>query len=388
MLKGATRTRVHVTAALAALWLTACGGGGGGDAAPNPPAGQGPGVEAPAPAPAPQQLSWTQTTSAAQPHHTVAMNAAGTVMVAGGNIGELYVSRDSGSTWELQTQGLPGGQRWVSADVDGSGNTILAAGFDGQLYRWTPALGWIQVDEAYNAGQLAYESVAVSSDGLRMLTAVQNGPLRYSVDGGTTWLQAGGVPAAAMWRAVDLSADGMTAIAAHHDGTLYLSTDGGANFAPLEVNVGAGPVNDGWYRAAISGDGSTIVIAGNQQWGGATSGIYVGRRNADGTWTWTQGSTVAGNYGAVSVSANGQVIAAGLYAPTDPTGAPGQILVSTNGGASFSAITPPSATEANYRALALNGAGDRLLVGAGDFAGNGFTGTPGALYLSSGSLGQ
>ena len=128
------KSRVHVTAALAALWLTACGGGGGGDSvvvAP-PPAGNGPSAPAPAPtpapgpapapaptpapspaptpAPAPAPLTFAATSAPAQVYHWVASSADGQVLAAGALPGDLLVSRDGGTTWAAGT-GLPAYKR-------------------------------------------------------------------------------------------------------------------------------------------------------------------------------------------------------------------------------------------------------------------------------------
>lgn len=403
-----TKSRVIVTAAIAAMWLTACGGGGGGDpvaAAPTPtnPGSGAPGEGSGAPAPAPAQaLSWAaQATAAAQPYHTVSMSAGGDVMVAAGNAGRVLVST-GGDNWVDQAT-LPTA-RWVTSDVDATGSTIFAAAFDGQLYRWRSDTGtWVQVDRSFNPdaaggglGLLAYESVAVSGNGQRVLAGIQGSALRFSTDGGDTW----GVPlvpvgTSTQWRAVDVSTDGTSAIAVNHDNEVLVgSVDalGVLTFSRVNVVLPDGTaVTDGWYRAALSGDGNTIVVVGSTRWGpGGSSGIYVGRRNAaDNTWTWNQGSTVAGNYGGVAISADGGVIAASIYQDADPfanPSAPGQVLVSTNRGTSFSAATAPSATEVNYRSIAMDALATRLLVGAGEFSANAFAGANGSVYVSSGAI--
>jgi len=165
-----------------------------------------------------------------------------------------------------------------------------------------------------------------------------------------------------------------------------MSNDYGHTFTPMTITLAATPtpVADGWYRLALSRDGATVALAGNPQWGtgGSTTGIYVGRSAAN-VWTWTQGSTVSGNYGAIAMSANGDIIGASLYAPTQPGSAPGQVLISTNHGATFAQATTPTGGT-NWRGLAMTATGSKLLLGEGDFA----TAAPGHVYLSSGTVGQ
>lgn len=328
------------------------------------------------------------------------MSSGGQVMVAAGNSGRVLVST-GGDNWVDQAT-LPSA-RWVTSDVNADGSTIFAAAFDGQLYRWRSATGtWTQVDRSFNPdradgtlGLMAYESVAVSGTNDRVLAGIQSGPLRFSIDGGDNWtLPVVPVGTSNQWRAVDLSADGSTAIAANHDNELLVGTvDPVTNvltFSRVLVVLPDGTtVTDGWYRAALSGDGNTIVIVGSTRWGpGGSTGIYVGRRSGN-TWTWNQGSNLGGNYGGVAISADGSVIAASIYEDADPFANPaaaGQVLVSTNRGASFSAATAPSATERNYRTIAMDALATRLLVGAGEFSANGFAGANGSVYVSTGTI--
>jgi hypothetical protein len=398
MFLGATKTRVVVTAAIAAMWLTACGGGGGDDvaAAPTPPPAAGGGGNPPAPAPA-QALAWTPT-SVQQINHWTATSADGQVMLAGGLPGTLFLSTDGGANW-APAPGLPVGDpggRWISADISADGQHMVAAAFDGAVWRSSDGgATWAQIDQSFNTtGVLPYESVTISNDGQRIVAALggPGGPLRVTTNGGTSWTTAtsGGAALTGSWRAVDSSADGAIVAAANHEGQLFISTDAGATFTGLAVTVDGAAVADGWYRLAMSRDGSTIALAGNQQWGigvplaTRSTGLYVGQNQA-GTWTWNRGSQVIGNYGAIAMSANGDVIGASLYAPTDATGALGQVLISSNHGQSFAPVTVPTG-EVDFRALAMTAAGDRLVLGTGDFAFNNFAGAQGTVYTSTGSV--
>jgi hypothetical protein len=316
-------------------------------------------------------IAWTQTSLAAQVFHTVAVSANGQVIAAGSLPGDLSVSRDGGATW-TSGNGAPSGDRWISVDMSANGQHIVGVGFDGSMYishdsgaTFTRADTTIATATG-NATQ-AYESVTISDDGQRIVTGIQNGALYVSSNGGTTFTPAVGAPVSP-WRSVDSSANGMTVIAANHNGEVYISNDGGATFAAFPVMVGGTSVNDGWYRLALSRDGTTVAMVGNQQWGagGPTTGIYVGQL-AGGAWTFNQGSSVSGNYGAITMSANGDIIAASLYGPTTATGAPAQVLRSTNHGVSFSAVATPTVAVANWRGLAMNSTGSVTVLANGDF---------------------
>jgi photosystem II stability/assembly factor-like uncharacterized protein len=299
------------------------------------------------------------------------MNPTGTVMVAAAIPGTVHISRDSGSTWTAST--LPNGN-WISVDMTPDGQRMVAVQFQGGMYQSTNGgTTWTRIDTAFNAaGNLEYESVTISQDGQRIVAAVMGGRIYTSSNGGAAFTPAtGSVTANNAWRAVDSSASGMVVVAASQNGDLHLSTDGGLTFAALPVTVGTTQVFDGWYRVAVSDDGQTIVAAGNPEFAGPSTGIYVSRNRG---LTWTRGSTVTGPFTTVDTSANGDVIVATM------SGAQGRILRSINGGGAFTQITAPSG-ETNWRSIAITGNASRLLLAAGTFFG-----ATGRVYLSSGSV--
>lgn len=390
MFKGATKSRVIVTAAIAAMWLTACGGGGGGGGdsvagAPAPaPAGQGTGAPAPAPAPV-QALSWnaaldaTGAALAAQSYHWVTTNDDGSIMAASTIPGQVYLSTNAGANW-APAGDLPSAS-WISLDMVPDGSKMVAVGFGGAMFiSNNGGVNWTRVDALFNPAQdLQYESVAMSSDGNLIMSVELNGPVRRSIDGGVTFGTAvGSVVGNISFRAIDMTPTGSVVVAASQDGSAHISTDGGASFSALNVSVGGVPVTDGWYRTKVSTDGNTIVLAGNSQFTAGGSGIYVSK---DRGLTWTQASTASGTFSGIGMSADGGIIAATL-SDNPGTGAPGTVLLSTNGGTSFATMATLPA-ETNWRSIAISGDGARAVLAAGTFFG-----ATGGLYTSSGSLGQ
>lgn len=378
-----------------AITVAACGGGGGGGGStdlsaappqPTSPAGDPLATGNTTVAQAP--LTWMQPAGLpSAPWHWTATNPSGSLMVATAIPGGVYLSHDQGMSWTQQA-GLPAGSTiWIGADMSDDGQVIVAVALNGGMYRSNDGGGsWSRIDGAFNAaGDLDYEGVALSADGTRIVAAVMGGSIWTSADGKAdmpTFTQAtvaGGGALTSWWRAVDSDASGMRVVAASHNGDAWISDDGGATFAPLQVSVAGAAVADGWYRLALSRDGTTLALAGNEEYGegvpagSRSTGLYVGRFAAGG-WTFSRASDVAGSYTRVAIAANAPVIAATLSGPS------GQVLVSNNNGRSFSRLSTPSG-ESVWRSIALTGDASHAVLAAGTFFGG-----QGNLYVSSGAL--
>ncbi|MGZ5179428.1 MAG: WD40/YVTN/BNR-like repeat-containing protein [Ramlibacter sp.] len=382
-----------------AFGIAGCGGGGGstsdGGAVPVPDAvapqpaalGDAPAATGPATAARPA-LSWTQPAGqAAAAWHWTATNPSGSLMVATAIPGGVYLSRDQGASWVPQTALPQGPTIWIASAMSDDGRVVVAVALNGGMYRSVDGgASWSRIDAAFNpAEDLDYESVAVSADGARIVAAVMGGSLWTSADGTAatpTFTQAsaaGGGTLAGWWRAVASDASGMRVVAASHNGDVWLSDDGGATFAPLDVSVAGGAVHDGWYRLALSRDGTTLALAGNEEYGigvpagSRSSGLYVGHYAA-GRWTFGRASGVAGNYTRVTIAASAPVIAATLSGPS------GGVLLSADNGATFSPLPTPAGDTA-WRSIALTGDAGQAVLAAGTFFGD-----PGHLFVSSGAL--
>lgn len=389
-------------AVVLALGVAGCGGGDGspgGDSAatsstPTPaapsasPAPGAPAAAAGTPTPDKAALTWMQPAGlAANAWHWTATNPSGSLMVATAIPGGVYLSRDQGVTWTAQAALPQGATIWISADTSDDGQVIVAVALNGGMYRSVDGGGsWSRIDTAFNPGDnLDYESVTVSADGQRIVAAVMGGGIWTSADGtaaAPTFTQAtlaGGGALASYWRAVDSDASGLRVVAASHNGDVWLSDDGGATFAPLPVSVDGTAVADGWYRLALSRDGSTLALVGNEEYGegvaagSRSTGLYVGRFAAGG-WTFRRASSVAGNYTRVAIAADAPVVVATL------SGSNGGALVSGDNGGTFSALAIPGG-DTMWRSIALTGDAAHAVLAAGTFFGD-----PGHLYVSSGPL--
>ena len=368
----------RVSAVVAALWLAACGGSVDDTSSSGTDAVAGTPGTAPSPAAA---VTATSLGFAAVPglaanqYQWVAANDTGRVMAATSFTaagGQIFISSDGGETFTASSAPTAA---WVSLDMTPDGTRMVAVAAGGGLFRSTDGgFSWTRIDTGINpAGSLPYESVTISDDGTRVVAAIFNGPVFFSSNADSTTpgfqqatLAGGGVLTDA-FRAVDSSAGGDTVIAAADSGNLYVSNDGGATFSPLPVTVAGTAVADGWYRAALSGDGTRIALAGSTDFGTGvdpaprSTGLSVGNL-AGGAWTWTQAATVAGAYTSVAMSGDGGVIGATLSSTTAGTG--GEVLLSSDGGNSFTRVPTPG-NEVDWRAMALSDDATRAVLAAG-----------------------
>src|SRR5690242_15498820 len=108
---------LRLSAALAALWLSACGGGGGDlgplpGSAPEPASGALVASSLASVAPA---LLWTTADPTPRIWHSLSSDPSGTILVAGeAPSGRVHVSRDGGATW---TAGNSPTGIWISSAV-------------------------------------------------------------------------------------------------------------------------------------------------------------------------------------------------------------------------------------------------------------------------------
>lgn len=251
------------------------------------------------------------------------------------------------------------------------GDQLYAVEYGGGMYKsadqgatWSLLAG---------AGTGAWESVAVSQDGLKVAAVIQNGPLVLSSNGGATWHTAV-LPdgqAAHWWRAISSSSDGSVLVAASHNGEIYRSTDSGSTWQRVTVTVNGTAVTETWYRVRTSADGRTIAVVANTFGGAPGTGIYVSH---DGGATWSKGFSLVTDYTFIAMSADGQRIAVTV---SNTSSTVGRVLLSVDGGATFTQVSVQG-SGTDWRAIAMSAAGDHLAAAVGGFD----TGTTGLLYVA------
>ena len=304
----------------------------------------------------------------------VASSQDGQYLVAADNPGYLRVSSDAGVTWTVGN--IPTGRAWASVVVKtrpypapGAGAvSIVAVATGGGIYRsgdagvkWTEL---VSADAGINLSGQPWQSVTTDQLGTVVAAAILNGPIYRTGTSGlstamTDW-QAGTLEGTSTalerpWRALASSVDAGVMVAASDNGEVYISTTAGRTWVLRNVVVGASIVAGAWHRVAMSDDGNTIAIAGR-----SNSALYASR---DRGMSWLKTPAPAGDYTALAMSADGQVIGGTL---TNGVGNPsvGSVQISRDGGASFAAVSPPG-QERNWRALAMSGDGHQFVVAAG-----------------------
>lgn len=260
---------------------------------------------------------------------TAGASADGQTLLAAGNPGNLYLSRDAGDSW---TQVGPSGN-WSSAVSSLDGTHLAATRFNGQL--------WVSHDHgaSWSSPETTRQwlSITVSDDGQRLAAVVKNGALYTSDDGGRTWHERAFT---ANWQAIAASADGQRLVAGVAYGKLYTSADGGLTWTPHESDRL-------WYRVASSGDGMRLVAAHS---GGY---LYV---SEDGGQTWEPRFPIEGPVNAVAMSRDGLKI---LFArPMEQGLSEGRIYLSSDAGHTWQTFLD----DRTWRAVALSGDGNLLLA--------------------------
>ena len=169
------------------------------------------------------------------------------------------------------------------------------------------------------SGSRAWQAIASSADGLKLVAAVDNGAIYTSADGGAAWTESVVVSAGVNrnWQAVASSADGSKLVAAVDGGQIYTSTDSGSTWAPRSSDSTSSTVTRNWKSVASSADGLKLVAA---EYGGK---IY---SSADAGVTWTARESARPWY-AVASSSDGAKLTAVVYG--------GGIYTSTDSGATW-----------------------------------------------------
>ena len=221
--------------------------------------------------------------------------------------------------------------------------------------------GWSKA----NATSNAWQCVASSADGTKLVAGISGGTIYRSTDSGTNW-QATTAPVAD-WNCIACSSDG-SKLAAGQTGSnavIYLSTNGGLNWARISAPTGA------CTSIACSSDGSKLAAAFSNF---TTKGIYT---STDSGSTWTQTSAPTTNrWAGLASSADGTKLVA------VSTGAinGGSIYVSTNSGETWVRTT----NGLNWTTVTSSADGVKLFA---IVSGNtGFPGqTSGSIYASTNS---
>ena len=287
---------------------------------------------------------FTPTEAPSQNWLSLASSADGNKLAGVGSYGLLYVSTNSGLSWQAVATALTGpepSRPWAAISSSADGNKLAAVANNNSIFistnsgaTWNasgPALNWSAIAASSDGSKIAVANydmgrIHTSSDGgatwvttaspakrWRSLTSSANGRILFagsdygtnygnlpaiykSADAGVSW-QATTAPHQP-WQTIAVSADGTKVAAGVYGGLIYFSSDSGASWSPASVP------SMRWGSIASSADGVRLAAAA---WEGA---IYV---SADSGRTWSQASAPDQQWQAVASSADGIKLAAGIY---------------------------------------------------------------------------
>jgi len=299
------------------------------------------------------RYEWSKDLSVGKPQmwYDIAMSCNGThraAVVIGGNI---WTSRDGGSSW-LEDKTVGSTKLWRSVKVACWGLKMIAVEGNGEI--WMSKTGGTNWDRiAQHQGKLL--SVAINKDASNiMIAAFQRGLLHSNNSGGTFEIHEA-APQGATWRAVAMSQDGKKRFAAINGGGLWVSNNTGVSWmecqgldsAKSEEDMGDGIVyyDPRWVGVGMSGEGSllTAVPIAGHIWRSDDFGQNWLRDESQGEREWA----------AVAVDHDGTNRIAAVSG--------GNMFLSTNSGHSW--IEEKSVAEnvsegVNWYAVAITSAGD------------------------------
>lgn len=253
---------------------------------------------------------------------------------------------------------------------------LVANVYAANVYEWTKL-------EDLNLYGGSYTSAAMSASGTHLILGVQDGgensgedlsPLYISNDSGATWENVAeevdpGIRNS--WSAVDVSDDGQTMLAVSEyawdeveenstEGKVFISQDGGDTWGVSSIMGG-----DDWQDAALSGDGSTIILVRPN-----TGNLTVSENTGD---TWgnvlvDDGDDEALNLKSVSISDDGEKMLVGGENGDSPYT---KLYITTNGGAGWDDRTPNPSDDNWTNSHALSNDGSRMAVSTRGDAGGG-----------------
>jgi hypothetical protein len=179
-------------------------------------------------------------------------------------------------------------RRWTAIASSSDGTKLVAAVDGGYTYTSTDSGATWAEGSQWNY----WNYLTSSADGVRLVALAGYSGVWTSSNSGATWTNR--TPASRYWRSVASSASGQYLVAATYDGPLYVSTNYGDTWEER------GPVQS-WTCVASSTDGQRLVAG--SFWSGQ---VYV---STDGGSTWIpQG--ILGNWASVASSADGTKLVA------------------------------------------------------------------------------
>jgi hypothetical protein len=198
-----------------------------------------------------------------------------------------------------------------------------------------PGVTWTARDAVRNA----WQAVASSANGARLVAVEYGGQIHTSSDGGVSWVAH---ESNRNWASVASSADGMKLVAADQLGQVYTSSDGGANWTAHSTDPSNANTTRNWISVASSADGNHLAAL-------EENGLIYTSSDAGSTWTAHASSR---NWVGVASSADGSKLVAIVGG--------GQTYTSSDSGTNWAAGTFPSA--GSWSSVASSADGSKLVA--------------------------
>lgn len=297
--------------------------------------------------------SWSEQTTANVTNYT-AMEADGNFSTivntrqsdVNGEEG-AYVSTDDGATWTRKATGITWLTGIYTVDIavarDNS-NVIYIAnrGTPGADYIWRSTNrgdSWTALGQAK-----LWTSVACSANGSNVLaTELTTSNVWVSYDSGSNWTQKSSSPGSASWVHGTVSDDGTFMVAIPQtDSNVYISSNSGSNWSAVRF----APTSRTIYKPATSSDGKITMI-------NVLNNAPRISRDYGVTWEDVTDVSTGFTYNTLAMSRSGEVIA---YATSNS-----YIFISQDEGVTWSSQT--DAGIRNWRSIAIDGSGSKILAG-------------------------
>jgi photosystem II stability/assembly factor-like uncharacterized protein len=244
---------------------------------------------------------------------SIAVSYNGTNMAAvqrgdgpSGNIGQIWISTDSGVNWAPV---YGNGQFWINISCNEYASVVLACDYTGYLYRGAIYNGIWYFNQLTSAGSRNWYYSCMSASGSFAAAVEEDGYIYISSDNGSTWSQITGTGYQNDWNCISCSSDGTKIIATCRSAT-FISIDNGTSWTNRTPPII--PTVDRCEGCAVSKDGNVFFVSS----GG--TGLY---KSIDSGSSWenilpnSQGSICTcnedGSY--VSTSQYGGYIVTGHY---------------------------------------------------------------------------
>ena len=226
--------------------------------------------------------TWNEVTSTgSQYFRNITVSSDGSKMVAvvglgsTSGIGNIWYSADYGSTWTENTTSPGSEKQWEAVAFSKDGSTLIAGARSDVLYKSEDAgLTW----SALNSGSEFWNATSISDDGQKIVASLNSSPYyKYSIDGGTTWNNAT-APSFASSAMTHISGTGEFVSVPSNSGQILISNSTGSSWSELRNESG------GFRGIASSSDGALIYVGLNNS--------YLYQTNRDGT-EWNEITTVS-----------------------------------------------------------------------------------------------